>query len=237
MANRYCTNCGNGIGAHDQFCARCGRPAYEIAAVPTPEADTSIPQPSQGPARSSGGGCLRNTIIALIVGIVLLAIIGGLAGTGGEDLNATGGGNGGEPAGESAGGAGSEALDEPQTIVRGKAAREREQNPKPGRAPLPKGDVLEVYYKTTGGAGYEAYAGADGITQPVYFTGPHYGDEHLLYHTDHNPGMTIDVTRMTTSGTVEVTIVHDGKQIAHEVANDSNHNAIIMGTPQDLTLQ
>ena len=71
----------------------------------------------------------------------------------------------------------------------------------------------------------------------MYFTGPHYADEHLLYHADHNPVMTIDVTRMTTSGTVEVTIVHDGKQIAREVANDSNHNVFIMGSPQDLTGQ
>jgi hypothetical protein len=112
-------------------------------------------------------------------------------------------------------------------------AREREQNPKPGQAPLPKGDTLEVYYKTTGGAGYQAYAGADGITQPVYFTGPHYGDEHILYHTDHNPGMAIDVTRMTISGAVEVKVVYDGKQIAHAVADNSNHNVTIMGTPHD----
>jgi hypothetical protein len=124
-----------------------------------------------------------------------------------------------------------------QIIERGKATREREQNPKPGQAPLPKGDTLEVYYKTTGGAGYEAYAGADGIKQPVYFAGPHYGDEHILYHADHNPGMTIDVTRMTVSGTVEVTVVHDGKQIAHAVADDANHNVYITGTPPDLTVQ
>ena len=124
-----------------------------------------------------------------------------------------------------------------QIIERGKAAREGEQNPKPGQAPLPKGDTLEVYYKTTGGAGYEAYAGADGIKQLVYFAGPHYGDEHILYHADHNPGMTIDVTRMTVSGTVEVTVVHDGKQIAHAVADDANHNVFITGTPHDLTVQ
>jgi hypothetical protein len=123
-----------------------------------------------------------------------------------------------------------------QVIERGKAAQAKEQAPST-HAPLPKGDTLEVYYRTTGGAGYEAYAGADGITLPVDFTGPHYADEHLLYHTDHNPGMTIDVTRMTTSGTVEVKVVHDGKQIAHEVANDSNHNVTIMGGPQDLVVR
>jgi hypothetical protein len=71
----------------------------------------------------------------------------------------------------------------------------------------------------------------------VYFTGPHYGDEHILYHTDHNPGMTIDVTRMTISGAVEVKVVYDGKQIAHAVADDSNHNVTIIGTPHDLTVQ
>ena len=125
-----------------------------------------------------------------------------------------------------------------QIIERGKAAREREQNPKPGRAPLPKGDTLEVYYKTTGGAGYEASADADGILQPVYFyPGPHYGNEHILYHTDHNPEMFIDVTRMTVSGAVEVKVVHDGKQIAHAVADDSNHNVWITGTPHDLTVK
>jgi len=163
-----------------------------------------------------------------------MVVVGGVAlvagsGGGGETAGGRGGGGGGE----------SSKKDEQhkQVIERGKAAREREQNPEPGHAPLPKGDTLEVYYKTTGGAGYEAYAGADGIKQPEYFTGPHYGDEHILYHTDHNPGMTIDVTRMTTSGTVEVTIVHDGKQIAHQVANDSNHNVTIMGSPQDLTVQ
>ena len=124
-----------------------------------------------------------------------------------------------------------------QIIERGKAARERAQNPKPGHAPLPEGDTLEVYYKTTGGAGYEAYAGADGIKQPVYFAEPHYGDEHILYHADHNAGMPIDVTRMTVSGAVEVKVVHDGKQIALAVADDSNHNVTIMGTPHDLTVQ
>ena len=125
-----------------------------------------------------------------------------------------------------------------QIIERGKAAREREQNPKPGRAPLPKGDTLEVYYKTTGGAGYEASADADGILQPVYFyPGPHYGNEHILYHTDHNPEMFIDVTRMTVSGAVEVKVGHDGKQIAHAVADDSNHNVWITGTPHDLTVK
>ena len=124
-----------------------------------------------------------------------------------------------------------------QIIERGKAAREREQNPEPGHAPLPKGDTLEVYYKTTGGAGYEAYAGADGIPQPVYFAGPHYGNEHILFHAAHNPDMSIDVTRMTVSGAVEVKVVHDGKQIAHAVADDSNHNVWITGTPHDLTVQ
>ena len=94
-----------------------------------------------------------------------------------------------------------------------------------------------MFYKTTGGAGYEAYAGADRITNPVYFSGPHYGNEHILYHADRNPGITIDVTRMTTSGTVEVTVVHDGEQIVQEVANGSNRNVYITGTPQDLTVQ
>jgi len=168
--------------------------------------------------------------LAIIVLLFVLSIVDAALGGGGDET--AGGGSGG--------GGGSQASDqqaEEQIIERGKDAREREQDPKPGQAPLPKGDMLEVYYETTGGAGYEAYAGADGITQPVYFTGPHYGDEHILYHADQNPGMTIDVTRMTVSGTVEVTVAHDGKQIAHAVADDSNHNVTISGTPQNLTVQ
>jgi hypothetical protein len=225
VADRYCGNCGHELGPDDQFCRNCGRPALQAARVPTPEADVSVPPPPPEARETSERTFLRKwwPLIALLVVAALYIASppsGGGGGSGGGSKHHT-----------------PNNASHKQVIERGEAAREREQNPKPGHAPLPKGDTLEVYYKTTGGAGYEAYAGADGITQPVDFTGPHYGDEHILYHADHNPGMTIDVTRMTTSGTVEVTVVHDGKQIAHAVADDSNHNVYITGPPHDLIVQ
>ena len=208
MADRYCGNCGHELSPEDRSCQNCGSPVHETARVPTPEADVSVPPPPPGAPETSERTFLRKwwPLIALLV-VAALYIANPPSGGGG-------GGSGGGSKQHT-----SNNASHKQIIERGKAAREREQNPKPGHAPLPKGDTLEVYYKTTGGAGYEAYAGADGITQPVDFTGPHYGDEHILYHADHNPGMTIDVTRKTVSGTVEVTVVHDGKQIAHAVAD------------------
>jgi len=260
VADRYCGNCGHELSPDDQFCRNCGRPAHQAARVPTPEADVPVPpQPQAGGAGGSdtaaaqvppqeGGGrrrALRGWLT--IIGVfAFVAIVGGCLAT----IGANGGGSNGDnaqqaqqeaPAPSSDDGSkhhtSNNASADKQIIERGKAAREREQNPKPGQAPLPKGDTLEVFYKTTGGAGYAAYAGADGIKQPVDFAGPHYGDEHILYHADHNPGITVDVTRMTVSGTVEVTVVHDGKQIAHAVADESNRNVFITGPPHDLTVE
>jgi hypothetical protein len=71
----------------------------------------------------------------------------------------------------------------------------------------------------------------------VDFSEPHYKNEHLVYYTDHRPMTTIDVTRETTSGTVGVTVLLNGKRIAHGVADDSNHNVGIMGTPNNLMVQ
>ena len=45
MAQRYCTNCGNELGPNDVFCANCGKPAHQTAAVSTPEADVDVPPP------------------------------------------------------------------------------------------------------------------------------------------------------------------------------------------------
>ena len=45
MAQRYCTNCGNELGPEDVFCASCGKPTHETAAVSTPEADVEVPPP------------------------------------------------------------------------------------------------------------------------------------------------------------------------------------------------
>lgn len=52
MAERYCTNCGNDLGPNDAFCANCGRPTHETAAVPTPEAEVGVPPP---PTQQAGG--------------------------------------------------------------------------------------------------------------------------------------------------------------------------------------
>jgi hypothetical protein len=231
--DRYCGNCGRKLSTDVRFCPNCGRPVHETATVPTPEADVSLPPPQQAQETSEKTFVQKWWPLLALVTVAVLYVITPPGGGGGGDGNAgnSGGGNGGVAVAEK-----SKQEQHKQVIERGKAARNKEQQPST-HAPLPKGDTLEVYYRTTGGAGYEAYAGADGITRPVYFTGPHYADEHLLYHTDHNPGMTIDVTRMTTSGTVEVKVVHDGKQIAYEVANDSNHNVTIMGGPQALVVR
>jgi hypothetical protein len=244
VADRDCGNCGHELRQDDRFCPSCGRAAHEVAQVPTPEADVSVSLPPQGTQGVSDPTDTQRSWLwkwwpfaAVVLAFVLLAsTVGGNSGGG------SGSGGGSQPSDQQAGGGSKQhtsnntSADE-QIIERGKAAREREQEPRPGHAPLPKGDTLEVYYKATGGAGYEAYAGADGIKQPVYFTGPHYGDEHIIYHADHNPAINIDVTRMTVSGAVEVTVVHEGKQIAHAVADDSNHNVTIMGIPHDLTVQ
>ena len=39
MAQRYCTNCSDGLGPDDVFCARCGKSTVETAAVSTPQAN------------------------------------------------------------------------------------------------------------------------------------------------------------------------------------------------------
>jgi hypothetical protein len=86
---------------------------------------------------------LRNEVRWLIYGVAVLIVFSILA-------NSTSPGDGSKRDGSKHHTANN--ASNKQIIERGKAAREREQNPKPGHAPLPKGDTLEVYYKTTGGA-------------------------------------------------------------------------------------
>ena len=125
MAQRYCTNCGNELGPNDVFCASCGKPAHETAAVSTPEADVDVPPPptqqvgralSFAPAtaapqqRSMLGrvliGCAG--LLALTVLFVgCLAVLGsssdsdgGVAQSGGDDGSGDGSSdNGGSPSG------------------------------------------------------------------------------------------------------------------------------------------
>lgn len=87
MAQRYCTNCGNELGPNDAFCAGCGRPAHETAAVATPEADVDVPAlpvlqeegpAAQGGKRSSVGGT-RNTFVALGITVLIIGTVAALA--------------------------------------------------------------------------------------------------------------------------------------------------------------
>lgn len=82
MAGRYCTNCGNGLGEHDQFCARCGRPAYEVAAISTPETRVEVSPVEE--TRRSSPGCLRWLVAAGVVVILLLIAIGTSGNDGGN---------------------------------------------------------------------------------------------------------------------------------------------------------
>ena len=86
MAQRYCTNCGNELGPNDIFCANCGKPAHETAAVSTPEANVDVPTPpgeqQAGGARNFGptGAAPRSRSLAgrLFVGctgLIVLAVV------------------------------------------------------------------------------------------------------------------------------------------------------------------
>ena len=103
MAQRYCTNCGNELGPDDVFCASCGKPTHQTAAVSTPEADVDVPPPST--QQSGGPGfappyqaeeagkpriSLGMFLFAIIAFVVLLWAIAS-AGGGGTASNSTGG--------------------------------------------------------------------------------------------------------------------------------------------------
>lgn len=91
MAQRYCTNCGNGLGSNDAFCAGCGRPAHQTAAVATPEADVDVPP--HGAQEISEKTFLQKwwPFIALLV-LFALIIVNPPSGNGG-DTNQGGGGS------------------------------------------------------------------------------------------------------------------------------------------------
>ena len=85
MAQRYCTNCGNGLGPDDAFCACCGKPAHETAAVAVPKAKVDVPVPpgpTQTTPKSGRVGAAtskRNAWIALGVAVWVTVLIAALA--------------------------------------------------------------------------------------------------------------------------------------------------------------
>lgn len=107
MADRYCSNCGQELGNEVRFCPNCGKSVVETGAVPTPEADVSVPPPPQQQAGGPGaapnfaptgaapqaGGQRRNPLVvgcAVISGLFLLLTLLGmcgavLGGSGGEE--------------------------------------------------------------------------------------------------------------------------------------------------------
>lgn len=114
MAQRYCTNCGNELGPNDAFCASCGRPAHETAAVATPEADVGVPPPQTQQAGGTPSFAPTTTtpprrrrvwvgllagcggLFALLVLFVgCLAVLGSAGGGGGGGQAGSGGGSGG----------------------------------------------------------------------------------------------------------------------------------------------
>lgn len=114
MSQRYCTNCGNELGPNDVFCANCGKPTHEAAAVSTPEADVPVPAPPVPQTGGAGGGRVssaqstRNAFIALgvvVFGIlaVIVLVAGGNAGGDESGVSAEQGGSDGDSAGNGGG--------------------------------------------------------------------------------------------------------------------------------------
>ena len=119
MAQRYCTNCGNGLRDEDVFCANCGKPTHQAAAVSTPEADVDVPPPPTQQAGAPlnfaptpGAGAPSKPRISLgmflfaIVAFVVLLWAVASAGDGGAASSGTGGGSNGDSNGDSGGGNG-----------------------------------------------------------------------------------------------------------------------------------
>lgn len=109
MANRYCSNCGHELNEDSRFCPNCGRPAHEIAAVSTPEADVPVPPP---PSQQQAGGTQgfgpttaaprqRSLVGRLFIGCTGLVVLGFLF-VGCLAVLGSGGGEGGESAGGNA---------------------------------------------------------------------------------------------------------------------------------------
>ncbi len=87
MAQRYCTNCGAELPEDARFCASCGRPAHEVAAVATPDADVVVPPPptqisegaETGAGKVSAEQSTRNALIALGVAVLIIVLLVSLA--------------------------------------------------------------------------------------------------------------------------------------------------------------
>ena len=117
MADRYCSNCGQELREDARFCSDCGRPVHEVAHVPTPEADVSVPPPPQGTQGVSDPVDTQRSWLwkwwpfaaVVLVFVLLASAVGGNSGGG------SGGGNGG---------GGGEADEKPQ-----KEAQEQQQKP------------------------------------------------------------------------------------------------------------
>lgn len=117
MGQRYCTNCGNELRDGDVFCASCGKPAHETAAVATPEADVNVPPPptyqvggtpnfaptSAAPPTEKPRISMTTFLVLVILAVVGIVVLlgqndpGQAGGTGG-------GGSGGGSNGDSEGG-------------------------------------------------------------------------------------------------------------------------------------
>ena len=100
MAERYCRNCGHGLREDDRFCPSCGRPAYETAHLPTPEADVPVPPPGQfgtgdfapqagtpSPSRSATGKLFIGCAGALVLLFLFVGCLAVLTQGGGESTD------------------------------------------------------------------------------------------------------------------------------------------------------
>ena len=100
MAQRYCTNCGNELGPNDAFCANCGRPAHQTAAVATPEADVDVPPVPEGTGGTTteatdqpqkvAGMSLGTFLVVVVIGVIAISQLFGA-----NDVDPSGGGSGG----------------------------------------------------------------------------------------------------------------------------------------------
>lgn len=153
MAQRYCTNCGNELGTNDAFCASCGRPAHQIAAVATPEADVNVPPPpspstgntgsstasapaSVGTAAESEQPKKRGCIFYLVVTVVVLFVVVQIASLGGNEEGGSSGSGGGNQAVAPA--------DEEQENQAAEPEPAQDPQPEPDPAPEPEPEPIDL---------------------------------------------------------------------------------------------
>ena len=83
--DRFCKDCGQELKPEDRFCAGCGRSIYEVAHVPTPEADVPVPpvqappvqasfQPQQEPQHSGALDATRGPKWAMLAVFLVLMV-------------------------------------------------------------------------------------------------------------------------------------------------------------------